>query len=129
MEDAEDRLEGWIRSAVEEAQNKVFGDGRLDEGDLRRINEVDEALKNRREGGLWGTVQYRIYAEETDDGDEVVSIDTFGVPSIPPDIEAVEMDEERREMYNDVLSDYGVEVSEGVERRFEDWRAERREQA
>jgi hypothetical protein len=129
MEDAEDRLEDWIRNAVEGAQGEVFEDGRLDEDDLRRINEVDEALKERGDGGLWGSVQYRIYTEETEDGDEIVSIDTFGVPSIPSDIEAVDMDEEEREMYNDVLSDYGVEVSERVEEQFEDWRAERREQA
>ncbi|MFP4174690.1 MAG: hypothetical protein ACLFSW_02800 [Halobacteriales archaeon] len=128
IEDAEDRLEDWIRNAVEDAQQEVFGDGRLDDDDLRRINEVDETLKERDDGGLWGTVQYRIYVEETEDGDEVVSLDTFGVPSIPPDID-LDVDEEKRERYNDALSDYGVVVSERVEEQFEDWRAERREQA
>ena len=128
MEDAEDRLEEWIRNAVQEARDEVFRDGRLDEDDLRRINEVDEKLKQTEDGGLWGSVQYRIYTEEDEDGNEVVSIDTFGVPSIPPDLE-VDIDEETRERYNDVLSDYGVKVSERVEEQFEEWRAERREQA
>jgi hypothetical protein len=128
MEDAEDRLEEWIRNAVQEARDEVFRDGRLDEDDLRRINEVDETLKQTEDGGLWGSVQYRIYTEEDEDGNEVVSIDTFGVPSIPPDLE-VDIDEETRERYNDVLSDYGVKVSERVEEQFEEWRAERREQA
>jgi hypothetical protein len=128
MEDAEDRLEEWIRNAVQEARDEVFGDGRLDEDDLRRINEVDERLKQTEDGGLWGSVQYRIYTEEDQEGNEIVSIDTFGVPSIPPDLE-VDIDEETRQRYNDVLSDYGVEVSDRVEEQFEEWRAERREQA
>jgi hypothetical protein len=126
MEDAEDELEGWIRNAVEEAQEEVFGDDDLGDGDLRMINQADESLKDRGDGGLWGSVRYRIYTEETEDGDEVVSIDTFGVPTIPPDLD-VGIDEETRERYNDMLSDYGVEVSERVEEQFEDWRAERRE--
>ena len=128
MEDAEDRLEEWIKNAVEDAQEEILKGGDLGEDDLRKINEVDEALKDRGDSGLWGSVRYRIYTEENEEGDEVVSIDTFGVPSIPPDLD-VEIDEETRDRYNDVLSDYGVEVSERVEEQFEDWRAERREQA
>ncbi len=129
MEDAEDRLEGWIKNAVEEAQREVFGEEkRIDDGDLQTINEVDEALKKRGDDGLWGSVHYRIYTEENDEGDEIVSIDTFGVPMIPPDVD-VEMEKDRRETYNDILSDYGVAVSQKVEEQFEEWRSERREQA
>jgi hypothetical protein len=130
MEDAEDRLEDWIKNAVEEAQQEVFGDAAgIDEGDLRTINEANEALKERGDDGLWGSVHYRIYTEENDDGEEIVSIDTFGVPSIPADLDAVDVDEGTREQYNDVLSDYGVKVSQKVEQQFEEWREQRREQA
>lgn len=130
MEDAEDRLEDWIKNAVEEAQQEVFGDAAgIDEGDLRTINEANEALKERGDDGLWGSVHYRIYTEENDEGEEIVSIDTFGVPSIPADLDAVEVDEGTREQYNDVLSDYGVKVSQKVEQQFEEWREQRREQA
>jgi hypothetical protein len=126
MEEAEKRLEGWIRHAVEEAQDEVFGaasDGRLDDSDLRTVNEADEALKERGEGGLWGSVRYRLYVEEGDGGDRV-ALDTFGVPNIPPDLEDVAIDEEERRRYNDALSDYGVVVSRKVEEQFEDWRGE-----
>lgn len=130
MEDAEDRLEDWIKNAVEEAQQEVFGDAAgIDEGDLRTINEANEALKERGDDGLWGSVHYRIYTEENDEGEEIVSIDTFGVPSIPADLDAVDVDEGTREQYNDVLSDYGVKVSQKVEQQFEEWREQRREQA
>jgi hypothetical protein len=130
MEDAEDRLEDWIKNAVEEAQQEVFGDAAgIDEGDLRTINEANEALKERGDDGLWGSVHYRIYTEENDEGEEIVSIDTFGVPSIPADLDAVDVDEGTREQYNDVLSDYGVKVSQKVEEQFEEWREQRREQA
>jgi len=129
MEDAEDRLEDWIKSAVKDAQREVFAEEkRIDDNDLQTINKVDETLKQRGDDGLWGSVHYRIYTEENDEGDEIVSIDTFGVPMIPPDID-VEMEEDRREAYNDILSDYGVAVSQKVEEQFEEWRAERREQA
>lgn len=129
MEDAEDRLEDWIKNAVEEAQREVFAEEeRIEDDDLNTINRADEALKERGEDGLWGSVHYRIYTEEDDEGDEIVSIDTFGVPMIPPDVD-VEMEEDRRETYNDILSDYGVAVSQKVEKQFSEWRAERREQA
>ena len=132
MQEAEDLLEEWISNAVEEAQKEVFGeDSRLDSQDLRRINKVDKALRERDSdgGGLWGSVHYRIYTKETEDGDEVVSIDTFGVPMIPSDLDSLEVDESERRTYNDVLSDYGVKVSQKVEEQFKDWRSERREQA
>jgi len=122
MGEAEDRLPDWISNAVEEAQEQVFDGEKLDEGDLREINEIDERLKRNGHGGLWGTVRYRIYTEEGDDGD-VVAIDTFGVPTIPPDAD-VGIDEETRQRYNDALTEYGVVVSERVEEQFEEWRDE-----
>lgn len=130
MREAEDLLEDWIKNAVREAQKEVFGeDPRLEKDDLRRINNVDEALKERGEDGLWGSVHYRIYTEENDAGEEVVSIDTFGVPMIPANLDAVDVDEDDRRKYNDALSDYGVKVSQKVEHQFEEWKSEAREQA
>ena len=129
MREAENLLEQWIKKAVSEAQEEVFGeDPRLQKEDLRRINEVDQALKERGEEGLWGSVHYRIYTQENEEGEEVVSIDTFGVPMIPADLGAVEVGEDDRKLYNDVLSDYGVKVSQRVEDQFEEWRSEAREQ-
>lgn len=130
MREARNLLERWIKNAVREAQQEVFGeDPRLEEEDLRKINSVDEALKERGEEGLWGSVHYRIYTEENEDGEEVVSIDTFGVPMIPADLDSVDVGEDDRRTYNDVLSDYGVKVSQKVERQFEEWRSEAREQS
>lgn len=129
MREAQNLLEQWIKNAVREAQEEVFGeDPRLEEGDLRSINQVDEVLKERGEEGLWGSVHYRIYMEENEEGEEVVSIDTFGVPMIPSDLDSVDVGEDDRRMYNDVLSDYGVKVSQKVESQFEEWRSEAREQ-
>lgn len=132
MREAEDLLEEWISRAVKEAQKEVFGEGsRLSKEDLRRINDVDQALRENgdSDGGLWDSVHYRIYTEENDDGEEVVSIDTFGVPMIPADFERIDLGERERRMYNDVLSDYGVKVSQKVEEQFKEWRSKRREQA
>ena len=130
MQEAEDLLESWIQNAVKEAQEEVFvEDPRLEREDMRKINKVNDALKQQGEEGLWGSVHYRIYTEEDDDGDEVVSIDTFGVPMIPSDVEGVDIDESDRRTYNDILSDYGVKVSQKVEKQFEDWQSDRREQA
>lgn len=130
MREAESLLEKWIKNAVREAQEEVFGeDPRLEEGDLRKINSVDEVLKERGEEGLWGSVHYRIYTEENEEGEEIVSIDTFGVPMIPSDLDSVDVGEEDRRMYNDVLSDYGVKVSQKVEEQFGEWRSGAREQA
>jgi len=130
MREAENLLEQWIKKAVREAQEEVFSeDPRLEEGDLRKINRVDEVLKERGEEGLWGSVHYRIYTEENEEGEEIVSIDTFGVPMIPADLEGVDVDEDDRRMYNDILSDYGVKVSQKVESQFEEWRSGEREQA
>ena len=130
MQEAENLLEDWIRNAVKEAQREVFGeDPRLEEDDMRRINKVNEALKQQGEEGLWGSVHYRIYTEEKEDGEEEVSIDTFGVPMIPAEVEGIDVDEDDRRTYNDVLSDYGVKVSQKVEEQFDDWRSKREEQA
>lgn len=128
MEEAETLLEDWIKKAVKEAQQEVFGeDPRLEQEDMRRMNEVNEALKKQGEEGLWGSVHYRIYTEENEDGEEVVSIDTFGVPMIPADIEGINVDEDDRRTYNDILSDYGVKVSRKVEEQFEDWKSQKDE--
>gem|GEM_PF-2342163 len=130
MQEAENLLEDWIRNAVKEAQREVFGeDPRLEEDDMHRINKVNEALKQQGEEGLWGSVHYRIYTEEKEDGEEEVSIDTFGVPMIPAEVEGIEVDEDDRRTYNDVLSDYGVKVSQKVEEQFDEWRSKREEQA
>jgi hypothetical protein len=130
MQEAENLLEDWIRNAVKEAQREVFGeDPRLEEDDMRRINKVNEALKQQGEEGLWGSVHYRIYTEEKEDGEEEVSIDTFGVPMIPAEVEGIDVDEDDRRTYNDVLSDYGVKVSQKVEEQFDEWRSKREEQA
>ena len=130
MQEAENLLEDWIRNAVKEAQREVFGeDPRLEEDDMHRINKVNEALKQQGEEGLWGSVHYRIYTEEKEDGEEEVSIDTFGVPMIPAEVEGIEVDEDDRRTYNDVLSDYGVKVSQKVEEQFDDWRSKKEEQA
>ena len=130
MQEAENLLEDWIRNAVKEAQKEVFGeDPRLEEDDMRRINKLNESLKQQGEEGLWGSVHYRIYTEEKEDGEEEVSIDTFGVPMIPAEVEGIEVDEDDRRTYNDVLSDYGVKVSQKVEEQFDDWRSKREEQA
>jgi hypothetical protein len=130
MQEAEELLETWIERAVKEAQQEVFGeDPRLEKEDMHKINEINEVLKKEGEEGLWGSVHYRIYTEEKENGDEVVSIDTFGVPMIPGDLEGVHVDEDERKTYNDVLSDYGVKVSQKVEEQFEEWRSNRREQA
>ncbi len=129
MREAEDLLDDWIRNAVRTAQEEVVReDPRLADDDLSKINEINQTLKERGDGSIWGSVRYRLYTEETENGEEVVSIDTFGVPMIPPDID-VELDERTLRVYNDVLSDYGVRVSEEVEEQFHDWRSERREQA
>lgn len=130
MREAENLLEDWIKNAVKEAQEEVIGeDPRIENDDLRRINAVNEAMKDGGGDGLWGSVHYRIYTEENDEGEEVVSIDTFGVPMIPANFDAVDVDESDRRTYNDVLSDYGVKVSQKVEEQFKEWRSERREQA
>ena len=130
MQEAENLLEDWIRNAVKEAQKEVFGeDPRLEEDDMRRINKLNESLKQQGEEGLWGSVHYRIYTEEKEDGEEEVSIDTFGVPMIPAEVEGIEVDEDDRRTYNDVLSDYGVKVSQKVEEQFDEWRSKREEQA
>jgi hypothetical protein len=130
MQEAENLLEDWIRNAVKEAQREVFGeDPRLEEDDMRRINKVNEALKQQGEEGLWGSVHYRIYTEKKEDGEEEVSIDTFGVPMIPAEVEGIDVDEDDRRTYNDILSDYGVKVSQKVEEQFDDWRSKREEQA
>jgi len=129
MQEAESLLEDWIENAVKEAQQEVFGeDPRLENEDLRRINEVNETLKQNGEEGLWGSVHYRIYTEEDEEGDERVSIDTFGVPMIPAEVGEVDIEEDDRRTYNDILSDYGVKVSEKVEAQFEEWRSEKGEQ-
>lgn len=128
MQEAESLLEDWIRKAVKEAQQEVFGeDPRLEQEDMRRINEVNEALKKQGEEGLWGSVHYRIYTEENEDGVDEVSIDTFGVPMIPVDIEGIDVDEDDRRTYNDILSDYGVKVSQKVEEQFEEWKSQKDE--
>lgn len=128
MQEAETLLEDWIKVAVKEAQQEVFGeDPRLEQRDMRRINEVNEALKKQGEEGLWGSVHYRIYTEENEDGVDEVSIDTFGVPMIPADIEGIDVEEDDRRTYNDILSDYGVKVSQKVEEQFEDWKSQKDE--
>jgi len=130
MQEAENLLEDWIRNAVKEAQKEVFGeDPRLEEDDMRRINKLNESLKQQGEEGLWGSVHYRIYTEEKEDGEEEVSIDTFGVPMIPAEVEGIDVDEDDRRTYNDVLSDYGVKVSQKVEEQFDEWRSKKEEQA
>ncbi|MFW5928901.1 MAG: DUF7539 family protein [Halobacteriota archaeon] len=119
VSEAEDELEGWIKDAVEEAQREVFGgDSTLTDDDLRKINELHREMRERGEDGIWGNVEYQIYRSE-DDGEEVVALDTFGVPRIPEDADVPEDDRER---YNTVLSEYGVELSQRVERQFEEWR-------
>jgi len=128
MQEAETLLENWIKRAVKEAQREVFGeDPHLEQEDMQRINEVNEALKRRGEEGLWGSVHYRIYTEENEGGKEEVSIDTFGVPMIPADIEGVGVDESDRRTYNDILSDYGVKVSQKVEEQFKEWKSQKGE--
>jgi hypothetical protein len=128
MQEAETLLEDWIKVAVKEAQQEVFGeDPRLEQRDMRRINEVNEALKKQGEEGLWGSVHYRIYTEENEDGVDEVSIDTFGVPMIPADIEGIDVEEDDRRTYNDILSDYGVKVSQKVEEQFEEWKSQKDE--
>lgn len=128
MQEAETLLEDWIRKAVKEAQQEVFGeDPRLEQEDMRRINRVNEALKQQGGDGLWGSVHYRIYTEENEDSEEEVSIDTFGVPMIPADIEGIDVDEDDRRTYNDILSDYGVKVSQKVEEQFEEWKSQKGE--
>lgn len=125
MAAAQDRLEEWIANAVQEAQSEIFAGGdELEEEDVRRINRVDEALKERGDDGIWGSVDYKLYAAEGDDGEERVAIDTFGVPLIPSDVDelGVDISEEQRERYNEVLSEFGVTVSEKVESQFEEWR-------
>lgn len=117
VEEAEDKLEDWIRSAVEEAQQEVFQgeDAVLDDDELRELTRIDEEMKRSGEGSLWGDVEYQIH--RSDDG-ESVALDTFGVPRVPED---VDVDDALRERLNDALSDYGVELSERVESQFESW--------
>jgi hypothetical protein len=125
MAAAQDRLEEWIANAVQEAQSEIFAGGdELEEEDVRRINRVDKALKERGDDGIWGSVDYKLYAAEGDDGEERVAIDTFGVPLIPSDVDelGVDISQEQRERYNEVLSEFGVTVSEKVESQFEEWR-------
>ena len=125
MAAAQDRLEEWIANAVQEAQSEIFAGGdELEEEDVRRINQVDKALKERGDDGIWGSVDYKLYAAEGDDGEERVAIDTFGVPLIPSDLEGlgVDISQDQRERYNEVLSEFGVTVSEKVESQFEEWR-------
>lgn len=121
VEAAENKLEDWIRNAVEEAQKEVFkGDGAvLDESELRELARIDEEMKESGEGSLWGDVEYQIH--RSDDGDSV-ALDTFGVPRVPED---VDVDDDLRRRLNDALSEYGVELSRRVEQQFESWLDER----
>lgn len=124
MKEAQDNLEDWVRRAVQVTQKELFkGDNaRLDSDDVQKINKIDQALKKNGRQGIWGSVQYSLYTEETEDGEQV-RIDTFGVPLIPSDLDGISVDvtEKERERYNNVLSEYGVKVSERIEKQFEEW--------
>jgi len=122
MEEAQDNLEEWIKKAVQQAQQDVFAeDERLDDEDLKRMKQVDKKMKERGDEGLWSSVNYNIYIAEDEDGGETVELETFGVPHIPEDLD---IDDEKRQLYNDVLSDYGVALSEYVEKQFQAWKGE-----
>ncbi len=120
VEEAEDLLEDWIRTAVEEAQEEVFkgDDAVLEDEELGELSRIDREMKESGEGSLWGDVEYQIYRAEDAAGEDSVALDTFGVPRIPED---ADVDDGLRERLNDALSEYGVELSERVEDQFEDW--------
>lgn len=122
MEEAQDNLEEWIKKAVQQAQQDVFAeDERLDDSDLKNMKQVDKKLKEKGEDGLWGSVNYNIYIAEDEEGEDTVELETFGVPHIP---EEIDIGDDKRQLYNDVLSDYGVALSEYVEKQFRTWKEE-----
>lgn len=120
VNEAEERLEDWIRNAVEETQQELFegSDAILDDEELKELSRIDQKMKESGEGSLWADVEYQIY-RSTDEGDgDSVALDTFGVPRLPDD---VDVDDDLRETLNEALSEYGVELSNRVERQFESW--------
>ncbi|MDY7082438.1 MAG: hypothetical protein SXQ77_08570 [Halobacteria archaeon] len=125
ISEAEDNLEDWIRNAVNKTQEEMFkGDSaQLEKEEIMAINKIDKALKKEGRQGIWGSVQYSVYTEEDEDGDPTLKLDTFGVPIIPSDLSdvSVSIDEERRERFNNVLSEYGVKVSERIQEQFDEW--------
>lgn len=123
MEEAQKNLEDWIRNAVREAQKEVFEqEDKLEEKDLKRMKKVDQQLKESGGEGLWGSVNYNLYIAD-EEGTETVELETFGVPHIP---EEIDIGDDKRQLYNDVLSDYGVALSQKVEQQFQEWKETQR---
>lgn len=120
LEMAREKLDIWVEEAVRETEKEMFEDGsRLEYSDLREIHKVDKELRENGRKGVWGDVEYKISRGEDDE----LQIDTYGVPVIPKDLEglSVDLSEKTRKRYNNVLSEYGMGVSERVEQKFKNW--------
>lgn len=122
LERARDKLDEWVDAAVRETEKEMFlGDSpRLEYEELRKIHRIDRDLRESGRRGVWADVEYQLSRDEDDE----LQLETYGVPVIPKDLEgvSVEIDEKTRKRYNNVLSEYGIEVSEKVEQKFEKWR-------
>ncbi|MDY7082661.1 MAG: hypothetical protein SXQ77_09710 [Halobacteria archaeon] len=129
IERVEEKLDEWVKKAVGEVEREMFEGEQspLSYDELRRIHQIDIELKENGRKGIWGDVEYDIEKETGLNGTETVELHTFGVPVIPADLEeiSVELDEKKRKRYNNILSEYGVEVSNRVEEMFEDWKRDR----
>lgn len=121
LERAREKLDEWVDRSVRETEKEMFvgDDTRLSYEELRKIHRIDTELREGERKGVWADVEYRLSRDEDDE----LQIETYGVPVIPKDLEGVseEIDEKTRKRYNNVLSEYGIEVSEKVEQKFRRW--------
>lgn len=121
FERAREKLDEWVDAAVRETEKEMFvgDDARLGYEELQKIHRIDQDLRESDRRGVWADVEYRLSRDEDDE----LQIETYGVPVIPKDLGgvSVEVDEKTRKRYNNVLSEYGIQVSEKVEQKFERW--------
>ncbi len=118
--EAQDKVDEWLEEAVRETEKEMFlsGDPEIDFNQIKQIHEIDMEIRRNGGGGLWEDVNFEVH-EENDD----LTIESFGVPLIPQDIPggSMEIDEATRREYNDVLSDFGVEVSYKMDEKLQTW--------
>jgi hypothetical protein len=117
-----DRLGGWTYAAREQAYEEYFEgpNAVVTAEERRRLDDIDEELTRRGDGGLWGIDEYDI--AETGEADGHFRVVCTHHPEIPYDgfRGTRSLDEATREEFNDLLWDYCERVVDHLQDRLDE---------